>query len=1179
MVLLTAFDASSQAPIWSKEDHVPIASDQWFANPPRSMAVAPNGDAIAVGAVGNDIGSNVAVIRYSGATGAVAWINSQLALPYGFLEAVAVDGAGHVIATGSTYVGHTEAAVTIKFDAATGAVLWTAIVYQIGRGTAIAIGPGNHVYITGYANFPDLGDMTAVKLDSASGAVLWAGSYPGVQADGGAHGGAIVVDAAGDAYVTGQSGPASGLTFQVARFSGANGSLTWSRGIGGVGGRGRDLRIDAAGDVIVVGEVEAGAGLRFCAAKLAKDTGVETWTRCVEGTAAGAGRANSVSLDAAGNAYATGSTQGLDAPEMRTVKFAAATGLVQWSRVATHKFPGVVTGIGQAIGGAANGSPVATGELRVPDPGSFLFTSYPMTVRYSPLDGTPTWSIGGTVGSPAGYGRAVATDAADNVLIAGVGSSLYGVHKVSGASGVELWEAAPSMVSGATMYAGPNFTLRSGRLASLLLRAGSTGQLVLRDAATGNTAWSVEVDGALGAGTDARVAIDGAGDVVYAGMERVALGFQGSARTAKRSHVDGAVVWSADYSVPSTIYSRANVLALDSEGHAVVGGSTCRSVHPRFGSCFDQQGWVRKLDAATGALQWHVALGSFESPSLAVDPSNHVFAGAGPSVFKLNASTGAVLWQDTASGSSAVQLIALASGNVVVLRDSGVATVVTHRDGSTGAALWEATIPSPGNGGLMALLPGGDIVVLSYDYLGERFGYRLLRLSGADGTILWSRREVAASGSIYARGVTVDPDGNVHVALTLNVESNLSMRVAKFNGASGAAISDKAYSNATATVYTVGILSDSTGLYLAGYVDGTGLPRAALTLKLDFGATVPFHAASLDFDGNGRSDLLWRHTDGRTAIWLMDGLVPITASEVPTFGPGPVTRVNDANGDGRADLFMEGPTGAISGLLMNGTFYSSAFYMGNGSGWHIGGTGDLDGDGTADLVLQHTDGRVLAWTRITAGVAGQATILGAGTGWVVSRLADFNGDGEDDILFRHPDGRHAIWLMDGTTPTSQVQILNAGGWTATHAPDLNADGTADILWQHTDGTVAAWLMDGTSMVSGATLLAAGSGWTVTHTADFDGDGRDDLFFTHTDGRAAIYLMNGLVPMQTTQILNAGSGWSAKRMLDLNGDGKADIVWEHTDGRVAAWLMNGTAMVSGSEILGPGTGWSVNGAAK
>jgi FG-GAP repeat len=26
-----------------------------------------------------------------------------------------------------------------------------------------------------------------------------------------------------------------------------------------------------------------------------------------------------------------------------------------------------------------------------------------------------------------------------------------------------------------------------------------------------------------------------------------------------------------------------------------------------------------------------------------------------------------------------------------------------------------------------------------------------------------------------------------------------------------------------------------------------------------------------DYDGDGKSDLLWRHTSGNTAIWLMDG--------------------------------------------------------------------------------------------------------------------------------------------------------------------------------------------------------------------------------------------------------------------------------------------------------------------
>ncbi|APV50813.1 hypothetical protein BWI17_14620 [Betaproteobacteria bacterium GR16-43] len=362
------------------------------------------------------------------------------------------------------------------------------------------------------------------------------------------------------------------------------------------------------------------------------------------------------------------------------------------------------------------------------------------------------------------------------------------------------------------------------------------------------------------------------------------------------------------------------------------------------------------------------------------------------------------------------------------------------------------------------------------------------------------------------------------------------------------------------------------GLVLAGTSYGASLATLARFIGGD--GIVP---AATDFDASGKGDLLFANTDGRAAIWLMNGTTPSSSAEI--IGPGTgwsVTQMADFNGDGKTDLVWTHTDGRAALYLMNGTApLATQQILDAGSGWSVTHTPDLNADGKADLILRHTDGRTAAWTMSGTAVTSSATILGPEIGWSVIQTADFDGDGVQDLLFRHTDGRHIIWLMNGFIVKGWLQILNAGGWTATHTPDLNGDGKADIVWRHTDGMTAVWLMDGLVLTSSSQLLGAGSGWSVTRTGDFDGDGKDDVFFQHTDGRAAIYLMNGITPTATQQILNAGSGWSAKRLVDLNGDGKADIVWEHTDGRMAVWLMNGTSMMSGLEVLGPGTGWTVS----
>ncbi|APV51949.1 hypothetical protein BWI17_21120 [Betaproteobacteria bacterium GR16-43] len=352
---------------------------------------------------------------------------------------------------------------------------------------------------------------------------------------------------------------------------------------------------------------------------------------------------------------------------------------------------------------------------------------------------------------------------------------------------------------------------------------------------------------------------------------------------------------------------------------------------------------------------------------------------------------------------------------------------------------------------------------------------------------------------------------------------------------------------------------------------------ASLSLVVNGPPAAP--ARKVDFNADGKADLLWRNVNGSVAIWLMDGFTQAGSAQIfPAGTAWQVGHMVDFNGDGKTDLLWLNPDGRVTMYLMDGTTaVTKANLLPAGGGWTVTHAPDLNGDGKADLIFQNADGTIAAWLMDGTTMTSGTSLLGAGSGWSVTRTGDFDGDGKADLLWTHTDGRVAIWLMDGLAIKSTNQILNAGtGWSVTHTADFNGDGKSDLVWQNVDGSIAIWLMNGTAMASGSGLLGAGTGWHVTKTGDFNGDGKADLFFLHDDGRVAIYLMNGLVPTQTTQILNAGGGWSAKRIQDMNGDGKADIVWENVDGTVAVWLMNGTTMTSGSGILGAGSGWSVSG---
>jgi hypothetical protein len=288
-----------------------------------------------------------------------------------------------------------------------------------------------------------------------------------------------------------------------------------------------------------------------------------------------------------------------------------------------------------------------------------------------------------------------------------------------------------------------------------------------------------------------------------------------------------------------------------------------------------------------------------------------------------------------------------------------------------------------------------------------------------------------------------------------------------------------------------------------------------------------------DFDGNGKSDLLWQNADGTPAVWLMDGLNVMSGANVG-FNPG--------------------------------------------AAWHEIGTGDFNGDGKADILWQNNDGTIAEWFLDGANLlSGGSVAFNPGPAWHALATGDFNGDGKADILWQNNDGQAAVWLMDGL---NIVQGANAGpnlgaAWHSIGTGDFNADGKADILWQHDDGTAAVWLMDGTSVMSGANIATTpGSAWSVQAAGDFDGDGKADILWQHDNGQAAVWLMDGTTLRAGANVgPNFGPSWQIHTAADFNGDGKADIEWQNSDGTPAVWLMDGFNLLTGNNVgSNPGASW-------
>jgi hypothetical protein len=315
----------------------------------------------------------------------------------------------------------------------------------------------------------------------------------------------------------------------------------------------------------------------------------------------------------------------------------------------------------------------------------------------------------------------------------------------------------------------------------------------------------------------------------------------------------------------------------------------------------------------------------------------------------------------------------------------------------------------------------------------------------ADGTATAGPDYVAGNGTLtFASGVatqpvtvTVNPDALVEGVETFSV--NLS-------GASGAAIAD-----------------------------GTGAGRI-----LD-------PPAGADFNGDNRTDLLWRHdVSGQNVLWFMNGANLVTG----TFtNPSSLTDVrwkmvgtNDFNADGKPDILWRHSASGENVLwfmnganLVTGTFLTPSALT--DTRWGMSGTGDFNLDGKPDILWRHSaSGEIVVWF-MNGSVLTTGTFLTPSAftdvNWQTVGTGDFNGDGKTDILWRHAvSGQNVVWFMDGTSLVSGAftnpSALTDVRWRMVAVGDYNFDGRPDIVWRHSfSGENVLWFMNGIELAGGS----------------------------------------------------------------------------------------------------------------
>jgi hypothetical protein len=296
-------------------------------------------------------------------------------------DGIVVDGAGNAYITGLTVstdfptknafqagiAGRDDAFVT-KINPTGSALVYSTYLGGSDQdaGAGIAVDSAGNAYVIGSTNSTDFptknplqpanagGFDTFVAKINPTGSALVYSSYLGGSGDEGFSGGAVAVDNAGYAYVTGvtystdfptknplQASNPGGVAF-VTKINASGSALVYSTYLGGSGGsNGTSIAVDSAHNVYVTGAAGSnfptmnplqptfGGGDSLCncdafVAKINSAGSALVYSTYLGGS--GADGATGIALDTAGNAYVAGNTDSSDFPTKNPLQPAYAGG-------------------------------------------------------------------------------------------------------------------------------------------------------------------------------------------------------------------------------------------------------------------------------------------------------------------------------------------------------------------------------------------------------------------------------------------------------------------------------------------------------------------------------------------------------------------------------------------------------------------------------------------------------------------------------------------------------------------------------------------------------------------------------------------------------------------------------------------------------------------------------------
>ncbi len=323
--------------LWERRYNGPANSND-VAN---SVALDPSGNAIIAGYSMNANNADFYTAKYAAADGALLWEKrtNGPGNSYDSASSVGADAGGNILVTGQSYnaSGYSDF-YTAKYAAANGALLWekrySGPVAGNNVANGIAVDAAGNATVAGSSFNGAHYDAYTARYAAADGALAWESRYDG-PANSYDVAASIVLDATGNAFITGQSFNATNADFFTAKYAAADGAPVWVKRYNGPANSfdlGKSVTVDAAGNAAVTGSSYNGTSFDFYTAKYAAADGALLWEKRFNGTGDAEDQGYSVASDAPGNIFVAGQSSNGATADFYTAKYAAADGALVWEQ-------------------------------------------------------------------------------------------------------------------------------------------------------------------------------------------------------------------------------------------------------------------------------------------------------------------------------------------------------------------------------------------------------------------------------------------------------------------------------------------------------------------------------------------------------------------------------------------------------------------------------------------------------------------------------------------------------------------------------------------------------------------------------------------------------------------------------------------------------------------------------